>query len=161
MWLQCVAVLHEPDVLPLIVGWMHIRGTADGAEVEELFVWPRYRERGIGTALAGQTLLYAAATLLQHSGWRWHELEADSIMRQRSGSNIHVPGWLKRLTSNPENVMTSRGKFLALLKRLAESRSLDGIRLLHENSGADPADVEYVVDDDRRPTYGVTVNVRR
>jgi hypothetical protein len=161
MWLQCVAVLHEPDALPLIVGWMHVRGTADGAEVEELFVWPRYRERGIGTALAGQTLLYAAGTSLQHSGWRWHELEADSIMLQRSGWNIRIPGWLKHLTSNPENVMTSRAQFLALLERLAESRSLDGVRLLRENPGADPADVEYVVDDDRRPTYGVIVNVHR
>jgi hypothetical protein len=48
-----------------------------------------------------------------------------------------------------------------LLKRLAESRSLDGVRLLRENPGADPTDVEYVVDDDRRPTYGVIVNVHR
>jgi hypothetical protein len=82
-------------------------------------------------------------------------------MRQRSVFDIRIPGWLKHLTSNPENVMTSRAQFLALLKRLAESRSLDGVRLLRENPGADPTDVEYVVDDDRRPTYGVIVNVHR
>ena len=26
MWLQCLAVLHEAETRPLIVGWMQVRG---------------------------------------------------------------------------------------------------------------------------------------
>lgn len=130
IWLQCIAVLHEAEAQPLIVGWMHIRGTSDGADVEEFFVWPPYRERGIATTLAGHALLYAATTPWQLGRWRWHELEADAIMRERSHWKVRIPNWLNQLLSNPDNGVTSQAEFLALLERLAKLQSLDGVRLL-------------------------------
>jgi GNAT superfamily N-acetyltransferase len=125
--LQCIAVLHEAEARPLLVGWMHIHGTPYGADVEELFVWPPYRERGIATALAGQVLFYAAQTPWQHARWRWQALEADTIMRQRAQRKPRIPSWLDHLISNPDNAMTNQAQFLGLLERLAKSRSLDGV----------------------------------
>jgi GNAT superfamily N-acetyltransferase len=160
MWLQCIAVLREAEARPLIVGWMHIRGTSDGAEIEELFVWPPYRKRGIATTLTGQALLYAAGTPWQHGRWRWHELEADVIMRQRSHWEPRIPSWLDHLLSDPDSAVTNRAQFLALLERLAKLQSLDGVRLLRDAGGVDSREVDYVVDDDRTPAHGVVLRIR-
>jgi GNAT superfamily N-acetyltransferase len=130
LWLQCIAVLHEAETGPLLVGWMHIHGTSEGADIEELFVWPPYRERGIATTLAGHALLYAATTPWQHGRWRLHELEADALMRERSQWRPRIPGWLDQLLSNPDGGVTGQAEFIALLERLAKLQSLDGIRLM-------------------------------
>ncbi len=156
MWLQCIAVLHEVETRPLIVGWMHIRGTSDGADIEELFVWPPYRERGIATTLAGQALLYAARTPWQHGSWCWHESAADALMRERSNWKTRIPSWLDHLLSNPDGAVTNQAQFLTLLERLAKLQSLDGIRPLRR---ADSTELDYVVDDDQTPTHGVIVRV--
>jgi hypothetical protein len=160
MRLQCIAVLHEAQARPLIVGWMHIRGTSDGAEVEELFVWPPYRERGIATTLAGQSLLYAAETPWQHGRWHWHELEADAIMRERSLWKPRISSWLDDLLSNPDGAMTNRDQFLTLLERLAKSQSPDGVRLLRDAPGVGSRELDYVVDDDQTPAHGVVLGIR-
>src|SRR5215472_818127 len=139
---------------------MHIRGTSEGADIEELFVWPPYRERGIATTLAGQALLYAATTPWQHGRWGWHELEADAIMRERSRWNPRIPGWLNHLLSNPDSTVTNQAEFLALLERLAKLQSLDGIRLLRDAAGAKSRELDYVVNDDRTPVHGVVLKVR-
>jgi GNAT superfamily N-acetyltransferase len=142
MWLQCIAVMHEAESRPLIVGWMHIRGTSDGADVEELFVWPPYRERGLATTLAGHALLYAATTPWQHGRWRWQELEADAIMRERSQWKPRIPRWLNELLSNPDSGVTGQADYLSLLERLAKLKSPDGVRLSPIPDKAD-TDIEF------------------
>ena len=159
MWLQCIAVLHEAQARPLIVGWMHIHGTSNGAEIEELFVWPPYRERGIATTLAGQALLYTAGTPWQHGRWRWHELEADAIMRERSQRKPRIPSWLNSLLSNPDSAVTNQAQFLTMLERLAKLQSLDGVRLLRHVAGVDSNELDYVVDDDQTPAVGVVLRI--
>lgn len=160
LWLQCIAVLHESESRPLLVGWMHMRGTSYGADVEELFVWPPYRERGIGTALAGHTLLYAATTPWQHGRWQWHELEADAIMRKRSQRKPHIPRWLRYVNASPDSTVTNQAQFLSLLERLAKSQSLDGVRLLRDASRVKLTVLDYVVDDDRNPSRGVIIRTQ-
>jgi hypothetical protein len=98
VWLQSVAILRDVDADPIIVGWMHVRATHSGGVVEELFVWPPYRELGIGTALAGQTLLHVYPNpALQKLDWTWYEPEADMMVRQRSRTKPHIPSWLNAL----------------------------------------------------------------
>ena len=87
------------------------------------------RERGIATTLAGHALLYAATTPWQHGRWRWHELEADAIMRERSQWKPRIPGWLDHLLSNPDSGVTGQAEFLAVLERLAKLESPDGVRI--------------------------------
>jgi len=79
-WLQCVAVLREAEGGPIVAGWIHLRGTSVGADVEELFVWPPYRKRGIGTALAGQALLFARSEHITTVHWL-SDLAPDSTAR--------------------------------------------------------------------------------
>jgi hypothetical protein len=95
VWLQTVAILPNVDGGPIIVGWMHMRATHNGGIVEELFIWPPYRELGIGTTLAGRTLLHSyQSPALQKIDWTWHASEADAMTHQRPQSMPRIPGWL-------------------------------------------------------------------
>jgi hypothetical protein len=159
MWLQCIAVLHEPEARPLIVGWMHIRGTLDGPDIEEFFVWPLYRERGIGTTLAGQGLLYATMTPWQQGRWRWHEPEADATMRVRSQWEPHIPGWLSNLLSDSGGVVASRQQIFSLLAVLANSHSPDGVRMVHRGAENGSTGFDSVSSDDRNQAHGVIIKI--
>ena len=75
VWLQCIAVMREAEGGPMIVGWMHLRGTASGVDVEELYVWPPYprtqhwhRSRGPGVALWCHDRMAGGATDLARVG---------------------------------------------------------------------------------------------
>lgn len=121
-WLQCVAVMRKAEGGPLIAGWMHLRGTASGAHVEELYVWPPYRERGIGTALVGQALVYGAATSWRDLPLTWHELEADAVVRQRSPLKPHLPRWLRELpwVAEQDGATAMQGTLMEALVRLED-----------------------------------------
>ena len=142
LWFQCIAVLREAEGGPLIVGWIHIRGTLGGADVEELFVWPPYRQRGIATALVGHALLTAfCETPWQWGRWTWLEQEADAVIRRLSPTKPHVPTWLRRLLGNPNGAILDRKRLLGLLGRLATLEVPDGIRRLRIRDGAHVMDV--------------------
>jgi GNAT superfamily N-acetyltransferase len=157
-WLQCVAILREMQGDPIVVGWIHIRGNPGSVAVEELFVWPPYRERGIGTALAGQALLYTATAAWPQCRWTWQEPEADAMVRQRSQIRPQLPHWLMALifqgdSARPEDVHQS---FFELLKDLAELQAPDGVRLIQERAGSRMVDV--IVNDIYHPAYGVVIS---
>ncbi len=129
--LQCVAVLREAEGGPLMVGWMHIRETQRGAEVEELFVWPRYRGRGIGTALAGQTLFHEGVVFMQRRDLIWHQLESDVLVTKKAPLKAHVPRWLRNLpwAGSPRVAVLPYEERVKLLGRLARLKAPDGLRM--------------------------------
>lgn len=161
VWLQCIAVMREAEGGPIIVGWMHLRGTASGVDVEELYVWPPYREHGIGTALAGQALLYGAMT-----GWReepltWHELEADAIVRQKSRLKPHLPRWLSELLGEPKpgGATAIQGTLAELLMLLAGLQVPDGVCLLRRKEQS--RIVDMVAAAERGPTQAVVIRTEQ
>jgi GNAT superfamily N-acetyltransferase len=92
-WLQCLAIAHSPAGDPTIVGWLHGRVDGSAVDIEELFVWPPYRGRKIGAALAGSALYWAS-----NRGYRqvrWLELQSDAV--ERSYSARVLPNWLRRM----------------------------------------------------------------
>jgi hypothetical protein len=74
----------------LMVGWMLATKRDDLCEVQEYFVWPPYRCRGVGTVLAGHALLSLAR--LGCLRIRWLHSVAD--VRSRSMSEVKLPRWL-------------------------------------------------------------------
>lgn len=160
-WLQCVAVMRKVEGGPLIVGWIHLRGTASGADVEELYVWPPYREGGIGTALVSQALLYGAMTPWRELPLTWHELEADTVVRQRSPLKPHLPQWFRELpwAAKQSGATATQGTLMELLIRLAGLQILDGVRLLR--SEKDSHIMDMVGDDERASTYAVVISTQQ
>jgi hypothetical protein len=157
-WLQCVAILREAEGGPLIAGWIHLRGTSVGADIEELFVWPPYRRRGICTALASQALLYvAASTSRLELPVTWHELEADAVVRQRSLMKSGPPQWLREMhwETKPGTIAASQVTLGEILVHLAGLRALDGVRILRRTEGSQIVDM--LTDDERSPRYGVVI----
>ncbi|MFC5008711.1 hypothetical protein ACFPIJ_64215 [Dactylosporangium cerinum] len=153
--LQALAVVNKVDK-PVVVGWMHVRGTEAGAAVEEFFVWPTYRQRGIGTTLAGQTLLFAATTTWRERPISWHVTEPDSLAQEIGADPSRVPNWLKSLdfSGSPERTATV-SSLTGLLIDLASQSSVDGIALTKR---ANRSSMVTVVNNDwRRPTYGIVV----
>jgi|SRR5665213_765585 len=74
----------------LVVGWMQIRKVARTAVVQEFFVWPTYRERGIGIALAGHSILAAGMFGCWKIRWLIHRADR----RAQTASIILLPQWL-------------------------------------------------------------------
>jgi GNAT superfamily N-acetyltransferase len=160
-FLQCVALLREAEGGPLVAGWMHISGTLSGADVEELFVWPPYRECGIGTALAGHALLYITKISMQDLTLTWHEQEADATVRQHSPLKPHVPHWLQDLPwrGSPGAAIVLHGRLLKLLRQLVQAQVPDGIRVVRSRDKS--AVVDVVVHDERYSAYyGVPLGPR-
>jgi GNAT superfamily N-acetyltransferase len=97
-----VLALTPVNGRPLIVGWLHGRFEAERFGVEEMFVWPHYRRRGIGHTLLGQGILMPCSVGAQtlcinyldadaHSGSQriseylgndWIELEQSGVKEQ-------------------------------------------------------------------------------
>jgi hypothetical protein len=143
---------------------MHIGSTLGGAHVEELFVWPPYRQHGLGTALAGHALLYVARMSALQDGElphdftvTWHEHEAEAIVRQHSMRSPFVPSWLKNLPwrGSPGVALILRGRYLKLLRQIAQMRVPDGIRVMSLKSESAAFDV--IVHHEQRPDFGIVI----
>ncbi len=93
-WLQAAILLRGLEVDPLTVGWLHARSSLGGVlDIEEFFIWPSYRGRGLGAALAGQSLLFAA--IRQHRAVRWLQPQADVEVARVTG--FAPPVWVAGL----------------------------------------------------------------
>ena len=138
IWVQGALLIRGVTDRPLLVGWMFARLVSDNLlDVEEFFVWPPYRGRGFGTALAGRTLLYASASHARRV--RWIELNADSIVNQRVRSTF--PAWASDFTWTASDNdlgwdvarVTEPIDILHLLGRLGHLHAPGGVHLLWTN----------------------------
>jgi GNAT superfamily N-acetyltransferase len=94
---QYVAVrLTEIAPFPIIVGWAHLHCVDGRFAVEEFFVWPPYRHKGVGSALAG--LMLQQLLLDGHQVEFWLCPEADAVEQERADQAERLPTWLRTLT---------------------------------------------------------------
>lgn len=134
-FLQAAVLLRGITDDVLHVGWLHARIDASGIlEIEEAFVWPPYRGRGLGATLVGQSLLLAAT--YHYRTIRWLHPLADEVVARRSGR--HTPGWILSLPWHPTRdefavaAATTTLDIPALLIKLANLETPGGVRLLWE-----------------------------
>lgn len=156
VWIQAALLLRGIIERPLLVGWMSGRIIDDQLiDIEEFFIWPPYRGHGLGTALAGRTLLYAAATDVTRV--RWLELEADAFVNTRVST--HVPSWLRTVNWNQPDEDAGWGvrristemQVEPLLRHLADLHKEGGVHLIWTDG------VVTVADHPSSPSYGLVI----
>jgi GNAT superfamily N-acetyltransferase len=135
-WLQCLAIARSPAGNSTIVGWLHGRIGGSAVDIEDLFVWPPYRGRKIGAALAGSALYWASNRGYRQA--RWLELEADAI--ERSYSARGLPSWLRRMDWHESDQggvrsATDRTDLVACLLEFEEIEVPGGLRKVRAHVG--------------------------
>jgi GNAT superfamily N-acetyltransferase len=130
-WLQAVLLLRGVTADTLQVGWLHARGTPGlTLDIEEFFIWPPYRGQGLGSALAGQSVLFAAQR--GYKGVRWMRLYADVVVDSNTGGKL--PGWAESMLWQDADVglgvacATERMDVVNLLTMFASHSASGGVR---------------------------------
>ena len=102
---------------------MQIRKVARTAVVQEFFVWPPYRERGIGTALAGHSTLAAGMFGCWKIQWLIHRADR----RAQTTSNILLPQWLSSQLASQNQTNDAFESLWDLVEKLANLESEYGL----------------------------------
>jgi hypothetical protein len=100
--LQCVFVASSPSGRSIIVGWVIARQDDSGLLVEDLFVWPPYRETGIATILIYEATLLGLLNGSDLVVFPFYRDDKTALERSDAGARTsrmnRIPSWLSNLT---------------------------------------------------------------
>jgi len=111
-WLRLVVITKSPSGKLVIAGWLHGRLCEDHLDVEEYFVWPKYRRRGFGSILANDAIFCAQFNGAATASWFF--LEDDAFTRPLLQQSSHTwmrstsAGWLEALNWESTNTRSVR-----------------------------------------------------
>jgi|GEM_PF-4109512 len=146
-WLQVVAIAKSPSGKPVIAGWAHGRKDDDLIEFEELFVWPRYRGKKIGTVMAADALMMARAYGALEGSWVETTDDAHSNELFQSfpeeWMRPTIPHWLRNAswipcTEKPVNAISEPADMFEMMMSFGtpEQRAIQAARLreIHDDN---------------------------
>jgi hypothetical protein len=97
-----VFVASSPSGRSIIVGWVIARQDDSGLLVEDLFVWPPYRETGIATILIYEATLLGLLNGSDLVVFPFYRDDKTALERSDAGARTsrmnRIPSWLSNLT---------------------------------------------------------------